>query len=125
MGLFVLAAFFFALDRNIETVDGFFNKRLAEAQRRLKLLRDRYEDHFDLSNLYDSPEVGRGANRNPGDDDFDKKERPKSSEGWGLDRDEVAEILGALLELRSHLRKLQWYGGEFGFPSSHDWSGQY
>lgn len=31
-------------------------------------------------------------------------------EGYGLDRDEIAEILGALLELRSGLRKLQWYG---------------
>lgn len=34
----------------------------------------------------------------------------KAPEGYGLDRDEIAEVLGALLELRSGLRKLQWYG---------------
>ena len=33
-----------------------------------------------------------------------------TNEGHGLDRDEMGEILGALLELRSMLRKIQWYG---------------
>lgn len=28
----------------------------------------------------------------------------------GIDRDEVEDLMGALLELRGHLRKLQWYG---------------
>lgn len=28
----------------------------------------------------------------------------------GIDRDELEELMGALLELRGHLRKLQWYG---------------
>ncbi|KAI0395675.1 glycerophosphodiester phosphodiesterase GDE1 [Xylariaceae sp. FL0594] len=37
-----LAEFLFALDRNLEDVDRFFNKKYAEAHRRLKLLRDRY-----------------------------------------------------------------------------------
>ncbi|KAF8543531.1 glycerophosphocholine phosphodiesteras-like protein Gde1 [Trichophaea hybrida] len=84
-----LAPFFFALDRNIETVDTFFNKRLADAHRRLKSLRGRYEEHFDLS---------------PSD------HASKTPDGYGLDRDEMGEILGALLELRSMLRKIQWYG---------------
>ncbi|KAI0133424.1 glycerophosphodiester phosphodiesterase GDE1 [Hypoxylon sp. NC0597] len=34
--------FFFALDRNLEDVDSFYNKKFAEAHRRIKLLEDRY-----------------------------------------------------------------------------------
>ncbi|KAI1084648.1 glycerophosphodiester phosphodiesterase GDE1 [Whalleya microplaca] len=37
-----LAEFFFALDRNLEDVDSFYNKKFAEAHRRLNLLHDRY-----------------------------------------------------------------------------------
>ncbi|RYP09799.1 hypothetical protein DL764_001053 [Monosporascus ibericus] len=37
-----LAEFFFALDRNLENVDAFYNKKFAEAHRRLKLLQDKY-----------------------------------------------------------------------------------
>ncbi|KAF2018787.1 GDPD-domain-containing protein [Aaosphaeria arxii CBS 175.79] len=73
-----LTAFFFALDRNLEDVDSFYNKKYAESARRLKLLHGRY---------------GRAAN---GPD--------------GLDKDEVQDLMAALLELRGHLRKLQWYG---------------
>ena len=96
-----VAAFFFALDRNIETVDGFFNKRLAEALRRLNLLRNRYEDHFELDGLGEEGTVKQAEM-------FGDEKKPP--EGYGLDRDEIAEVLGALLELRSGLRKLQWYG---------------
>ena len=28
----------------------------------------------------------------------------------GIDKDEAQDLVDALLELRSHLRKLQWYG---------------
>ncbi|KAI5860330.1 Glycerophosphoryl diester phosphodiesterase family-domain-containing protein [Durotheca rogersii] len=37
-----LAEFFFALDRNLEDVDAFYNKKFAEVHRRVKLLEDRY-----------------------------------------------------------------------------------
>ncbi|KAI2632696.1 glycerophosphodiester phosphodiesterase GDE1 [Hypomontagnella submonticulosa] len=37
-----LAEFFFALDRNLEDVDSFYNKKFAEVHRRIKLLEDRY-----------------------------------------------------------------------------------
>ncbi|KAI0099286.1 Glycerophosphoryl diester phosphodiesterase family-domain-containing protein [Nemania sp. FL0031] len=37
-----MAEFLFALDRNLEDVDSFYNKKFAEAHRRLKLLQDRY-----------------------------------------------------------------------------------
>lgn len=70
--------FFFSLDRNLEDVDNFYNKKYADAARRLKLLEDRY---------------GRPT------------KLPVS-----MDRDEVEDLMGALLELRGQLRKLQWYG---------------
>ncbi|KAK3304381.1 Glycerophosphoryl diester phosphodiesterase family-domain-containing protein [Chaetomium strumarium] len=73
-----LAEFFFDLDRNLEDVDSFYNKKFAEAYRRLRVLQDRYGS---------SPEIV--AN---------------------LDDDEIEELMGALLELRSQLRKLQWFG---------------
>ncbi|KAF4637002.1 hypothetical protein G7Y89_g1080 [Cudoniella acicularis] len=37
-----LAEFLFSLDRNLEDVDDFYNKKFADASRRLKLLQDRY-----------------------------------------------------------------------------------
>ncbi|KAL0470746.1 glycerophosphocholine phosphodiesterase [Neurospora intermedia] len=73
-----LAEFFFALDRNLEDVDSFYNKKYAEAYRRLKVLQDRYGK---------TPEIVSN-----------------------LDDDEVEELMGALLELRSQFRKLQWFG---------------
>lgn len=101
-GSFILisnqTAFFFNLDRNLETVDSFFNKRLAEFQRRLKLLQGRYGDHFD----WISSENGSVKSDDSGESALDR---------FGMDEDEMAELLGALLELRSGLRKLQWYGG--------------
>lgn len=73
-----LAAFFFSLDRNVEDVDSFYNKKYSEFDRRLKLLQGRY-----ARDLH-SPD--------------------------GLDKDEVQDVMSALLELRSQLRQLQWYG---------------
>ncbi|KPM34114.1 Glycerophosphodiester phosphodiesterase GDE1 [Neonectria ditissima] len=72
------AEFFFALDRNLEDVDFFYNKKLADACRRLNLLYNRYGR---------APDVVAT-----------------------LDQDEVEEVMGALLELRSQLRNLQWFG---------------
>lgn len=70
--------FFFFLDRNLEDVDHFYNKKYAECARRLRLLHGRY---------------GRAA------------QLPD-----GIDKDEAQDLMGALLELRSQMRKLQWYG---------------
>ncbi|KAK9452305.1 GDPD-domain-containing protein [Limtongia smithiae] len=72
-----LTPFFYSLDRNLETVDSFYNKRLAECSRRLRVLLDRFPPH---------------ATRTA---DFD--------------RDELEDLVGALLELRSQLRMLLWY----------------
>ncbi|KAK6602327.1 Glycerophosphodiester phosphodiesterase GDE1 [Botrytis cinerea] len=74
-----LTEFFFSLDRNLEDVDAFYNKKFYDASRRLNLLQQRYSD----AKVYTTQ---------------------------GLDRNEVEELLGALLELRSQLRKLQWFG---------------
>lgn len=71
-----LAEFFYNLDRNLEDVDTFYNKKFGESSRRLKLLQERY-------------------GRLPAQD---------------LDNDEIEELMGALLELRGQLRKLQWFG---------------
>ncbi|KAF2855944.1 glycerophosphocholine phosphodiesteras-like protein Gde1 [Plenodomus tracheiphilus IPT5] len=73
-----LAEFFFSLDRNLEDVDSFYNRKYAECARRLRLLHGRY---------------GRAA------------QMPE-----GIDKDEAQDLMGALLELRSQMRKLQWYG---------------
>ncbi|KAB2575044.1 Glycerophosphodiester phosphodiesterase GDE1 [Lasiodiplodia theobromae] len=73
-----LAEFFYSLDRNLEDVDGFYNKKYAESARRLKLLHDR----FGRATMFSD----------------------------GIDRDELEDLVGALLELRGQLRKLQWYG---------------
>ncbi|TGJ87213.1 hypothetical protein E0Z10_g1511 [Xylaria hypoxylon] len=43
-----IAEFLFALDRNLEDVDSFYNKKFAEAHRRLKLLQDRYGQSLDV-----------------------------------------------------------------------------
>ncbi|GAB7343062.1 hypothetical protein MBLNU457_1148t2 [Dothideomycetes sp. NU457] len=75
-----LAEFFYALDRNLEDVDTFYNRKYAELSRRLKLLHERYGE----------------ATQN------------RSQEG--MDREEMEDLMGALLELRSQYRKLQWYG---------------
>ncbi|KAF5022378.1 hypothetical protein F66182_5579 [Fusarium sp. NRRL 66182] len=72
------AEFFFALDRNLEDVDFFYNKKFQELSRRLNLLYNRYGR---------TPDVVAT-----------------------MDQDEVEEVMGALLELRSQFRNLQWFG---------------
>ncbi|RDL37267.1 GDPD-domain-containing protein [Venustampulla echinocandica] len=73
-----LTEFFFSLDRNLEDVDSFYNKKFGDASRRLKLLQERY-----------------GSSKQGLED---------------LDRNEIEEVIGALLDLRGQLRKLQWFG---------------
>ncbi|KAI4796716.1 GDPD-domain-containing protein, partial [Aureobasidium sp. EXF-8846] len=73
-----LAEFFFALDRNLEDVDSFYNRKHAEFSRRLRLLYDRY---------------GQGT-------------KPQD----GMDKEEMEDLMGALLELRGQYRNLIWFG---------------
>ena len=73
-----LAEFFYRLDRNVEDVAYFYNKKFGETTRRSKLLQDRYGHTMDISR--------------------------------DIDREELEDLMAALLELRGQLRKLQWYG---------------
>ncbi|KAL9624106.1 MAG: hypothetical protein Q9160_001628 [Pyrenula sp. 1 TL-2023] len=73
-----LAGFFYALDRNLEDVDYFYNKKFSDFSRRLKLLEDRYGSSLLTTH--------------------------------NLDKEEMEDLMAALLELRGQLRKLQWYG---------------
>ncbi|KAK5117265.1 hypothetical protein LTR62_005882 [Meristemomyces frigidus] len=73
-----LAGFSFTLDRQLENVDTFYNRKYGEFSRRLRLLYDRYGM---TSKLHD-----------------------------GMDKDEMEDLIGTLLELRGWYRKLQWFG---------------
>ena len=72
------AEFMFSLDRNLEEVNDFYNRKFADSSRRVKLLSDRYGTSAEAINM--------------------------------LDRNEFEELMGALLDLRGELRKLQWFG---------------
>lgn len=50
------AEFFYSLDRNLEDVDQFYNKKYGDAIRRLKLLHDRYGRSLDTANGIDEDE---------------------------------------------------------------------
>ncbi|KAI9894892.1 MAG: Glycerophosphocholine phosphodiesterase [Vezdaea aestivalis] len=52
-----LAPFFFTLDRNLESVDTFYNKKYGEAFRRLKLLQDRYGSVANFRDALDDAEA--------------------------------------------------------------------
>ncbi|KAJ5893572.1 hypothetical protein N7495_005263 [Penicillium taxi] len=73
-----LAGFFYSLDRNVEDVDYFYNKKYSEYARRLKLLEDRYGYSMEGKHT--------------------------------LEAEERHDLREALLDLRYHLRRLQWYG---------------
>jgi glycerophosphodiester phosphodiesterase len=48
--------FFFALNRNLEDVDSFYNRKQAESIRRLHLLRDRYSPALEAGTQMDQDE---------------------------------------------------------------------
>lgn len=73
-----MLGFFFTLDRQLEDVDNFYNRKYGEFSRRLRLLYDRYGV---ASKMQD-----------------------------GMDKHDMEDLIGALLELRGQYRKLQWYG---------------
>lgn len=76
--LTIYTEFSYALDRNLEDVDAFYNRKYSEFSRRLRLLYDRYGQAATL------PE--------------------------GMDKEELEDLMGALLELRGQYRNLVWFG---------------
>ncbi|AAS54713.2 AGR223Wp [Eremothecium gossypii ATCC 10895] len=109
----LLAAFFFALDRDIEKVDGFYNMQFMEYDRRLRKL-------LSSAQLADITSVQRGATGYlhaplPQYIAYGERERDGLPERYvpphATDMSEdLAEVLTILLELRSHFRNLKWYG---------------
>ncbi|KAK5165501.1 Glycerophosphocholine phosphodiesterase [Saxophila tyrrhenica] len=73
-----LAGFFYTLDRQLENVDTFYNRKYGDFSRRLRLLQDRF-----------------GVARR----------MPQT-----MDKQDMEELMEALLEIRGQYRKLQWYG---------------
>lgn len=50
--------FFYSLDRNLEDVDHFYNKKLAEFTRRLKILEDRFGNSLAAGQALDAEDIG-------------------------------------------------------------------
>lgn len=75
----ITAPFFYQIDRNVEIVDNFYNSKFSEFSRRLR--------HVEQQCALMWQQVTH--------DEADETEKQ--------------EIIGMLLELRSHLRNLQWY----------------
>ncbi|ODQ80882.1 hypothetical protein BABINDRAFT_183266 [Babjeviella inositovora NRRL Y-12698] len=78
-----LATFFFALDRNVEQVDDFYNKQYSEYERRLRK----------LAALLGGSTSQLALNL-----------------AAVMDEDEVEELISVFLELRNGLRNLKWFG---------------
>lgn len=90
-----LAAFFFELDRNIEKVDDFYNKKYMEYEHRLKKITSALPAMTDFGISSQSTNTGSISTlKDAGLDDDDEEE----------------EIIGVLLELRNCFRNLKWFG---------------
>ncbi|PCH04609.1 Glycerophosphoryl diester phosphodiesterase [Penicillium occitanis (nom. inval.)] len=53
-----LVGFFYSLDRNLEDVDHFYNKKLADFTRRLKILEDRFGNSLAAGQALDADDIG-------------------------------------------------------------------
>lgn len=90
-----LAAFFFELDRNIEKVDDFYNKKYMEYEYRLKKITSALPAMTDLSIS------GQLTNTDS---------MTTLKDAGLVDDEEEEEIIGVLLELRNCFRNLKWFG---------------
>lgn len=118
----LLASFFFALDRDIEKVDNFYNMQFLEYERRLRRLTSsaQFTDVNNVLLAQSGITLIRGLqishlHSNGVDPGFNgqaqKKERtPEIAPSTHDISDALDEVLGMLLELRSHFRNLKWYG---------------
>lgn len=120
----LLAFFFFALDRDIEKVDNFYNMQFSEYERRLRRLTSSAQ-FAEINNSlmaqsgiplvppslqHPRPEIN-GLNPNYADHLQPTKSAVPAMSRTPEDMSEdLAEVLGILVELRSHFRNLKWYG---------------
>lgn len=116
------ASFFFALDRDIEKVDNFYNMQYLEYERRLRRLTSSAQFN-DINNAllvqsgiplisdlqHPQPQIG---SLNPNYDEHRNTVTalPLVSPSSHDISDAFDEVLGILVELRSHFRNLKWYG---------------
>lgn len=117
----LLASFFFALDRDIEKVDNFYNMQYLEYERRLRRLTSSAQ-FTDVSNAileqsgvgllpgFQPPNVSRGLSQDLDGHSNESHLKKVVSPGPHDVADSLEEVLGMLLELRSHFRNLKWYG---------------
>lgn len=120
----LLASFFFALDRDIEKVDNFFNAQFLEYDRRLRRLLSSAQ--FAEINNFGQGNTALQTVGNP--DSFLFLQSPSPHNGFpyvGFGQvqsaqnhisanpsdlsEDLDEVLGILIELRSHFRNLKWY----------------
>lgn len=118
----LMASFFFALDRDIEKVDNFYNIQFLEYERRLRRLTSSAQ-FTDVNNVL-MAQSGitllrdlQLSQQHPEGSDSGRNGHMQNSESkTGLApsthdiSDALDEVLSMLLELRSHFRNLKWYG---------------
>ncbi|QLL30884.1 hypothetical protein HG536_0A06990 [Torulaspora globosa] len=117
----LLASFFFALDRDIEKVDNFYNMQYLEYERRLRRLTSSAQ-FTDVSNAileqsgmsllpgFQPSNESKDASQDQNGHSSESHSRRIMSPGPHDVADSLEEVLGMLLELRSHFRNLKWYG---------------
>ncbi|QLQ81511.1 hypothetical protein HG537_0F02720 [Torulaspora globosa] len=117
----LLASFFFALDRDIEKVDNFYNMQYLEYEKRLRRLTSSAQ-FTDVSNAileqsgigllpgFQPGNVVRGRSQDQNGHSTESHLRKLVSPGPHDVADSLEEVLSMLLELRSHFRNLKWYG---------------
>lgn len=118
----LLASFFFALDRDIEKVDNFHNMQYLEYERRLRRLTSSAQ-FTDITNAlivqsgipllsglqHPQPQIG-GLNPSYDGHQNTVTAPPIVAPSSHDISDAFDEVLGILVELRSHFRNLKWYG---------------
>lgn len=117
----LLAYFFFALDRDIEKVDNFYNMQYTEYERRLRKLTSSAQ-FADINNSlmlqsgislvprdlqHPQPQIN---GLNPNYSVVSQPVVPSVSHTPDDISEDLVEVLGILVELRSHFRNLKWYG---------------
>ncbi|QLG71961.1 hypothetical protein HG535_0C03130 [Zygotorulaspora mrakii] len=120
----LLASFFFALDRDIEKVNSFYNMQYLEYDRRLRRLTSsmQFNNINNFLNTYPGgfvaserqPRQPQTSTSNLRNEDSQNsticQNMPLVSSHVHDVSESLEEVIGMLVELRSHFRNLKWYG---------------